>query len=174
MILDFLVQQLERVDEHPGSPSVSAILLVGGFGSSEYLRKKIAAHFDGEALPLIDVIQPVNAWSAVTRGAMLRGVQGNIVQSRIIRNYYGISMKMDWDPAVHEAPERKRTAAKHKFVSFLFFFFSGFDLGTNQTRQFDEFEQVYTCSNCMRWYVKRVRPPLFTSIGLLFNVKRSG
>lgn len=119
VILDFVVQQLERVDEHPGSPEVSAILLVGGFGSSEYLRKKMAEHFDGEALPLIDVIQPVNAWSAVTRGAMLRGIQGNIVQSRIIRSYYGISIKTEWDPDVFETPERRRAAAKNKYVSFV-------------------------------------------------------
>ena len=60
-ILQHITNQLERVEEAPGSPEVSAILLVGGFGSSTYLRKQVENHFDGEALPKIKVIQPVNA-----------------------------------------------------------------------------------------------------------------
>jgi hypothetical protein len=60
-ILQHITSQLERVEETPGSPEVSAILLVGGFGSSTYLRKQVENHFDGDALPKIKVIQPVNA-----------------------------------------------------------------------------------------------------------------
>lgn len=56
-IFDLIVVQMERVEEANGDLSVSAILLVGGFGSSEYLRKKIERHFGEE----IKVIQPVNA-----------------------------------------------------------------------------------------------------------------
>jgi hypothetical protein len=37
--------------------SASAILLVGGFGSSEYLRKQIEEHFGDD----VKVIQPVDA-----------------------------------------------------------------------------------------------------------------
>jgi hypothetical protein len=60
-ILHHITGQLERVEDAPGSPSVTAILLVGGFGSSTYLRKRVEKHFDGEDLPKIKVIQPVNA-----------------------------------------------------------------------------------------------------------------
>jgi hypothetical protein len=52
----------------------------------------------------------------VVRGAMLRGLQGDIVQTRIIRNNYGISFKELWDPDVHESGQYRRTAEKHKYV----------------------------------------------------------
>jgi hypothetical protein len=54
------------------------------------------------------------SWSAVTRGALLRGVEGGIVETRIIRAAYGISARQEWDPEVHEKPELKRTAEKNK------------------------------------------------------------
>ena len=63
-VLQHITDQLERVEQAPGSPGVSAILLVGGFGSSAYLRKSVEGHFDGEVLPKIQVIQPVNAYVA--------------------------------------------------------------------------------------------------------------
>ena len=57
MIFQLIVGQMEKVEEAPGNLTVSAVLLVGGFGSSEYLRKEIEEHFGDE----IKVIQPVNA-----------------------------------------------------------------------------------------------------------------
>jgi hypothetical protein len=56
-IFDLIATQMERVEEAPGNLTVSVILLVGGFGSSEYLRKEIENHFGDE----IEVLQPVNA-----------------------------------------------------------------------------------------------------------------
>jgi hypothetical protein len=56
-IFDLIVKQMEKVEEAPGNLTVSAILLVGGFGSSEYLRQKVQEHFGDE----IKVIQPVEA-----------------------------------------------------------------------------------------------------------------
>jgi hypothetical protein len=57
MIFDHIIIQMERLEEKPGNLTASAILLVGGFGSSEYLRKEIENHFGDE----IKVLQPVNA-----------------------------------------------------------------------------------------------------------------
>lgn len=45
---------------------------------------------------------------------MLRGLQGDIVETRTIRNHYGIEMREHWDPNVHEAPEKRRTAESNK------------------------------------------------------------
>ena len=61
MIFQLIVGQIEKVQEAPGNLDVSSILLVGGFGSSEYLRKEIESHLAdiGEG---IAVIQPVNAY----------------------------------------------------------------------------------------------------------------
>jgi hypothetical protein len=57
MIFDHIIIQIERLEKKPGNLTASAILLVGGFGSSEYLRKKIENHFGDE----MKVLQPVNA-----------------------------------------------------------------------------------------------------------------
>jgi tRNA A37 threonylcarbamoyltransferase TsaD len=57
VIFQLIVEQMERVEEAAGNLTVSAILLVGGFGSSEYLRKSIEEHFGED----IKVIQPPDA-----------------------------------------------------------------------------------------------------------------
>jgi hypothetical protein len=45
---------------------------------------------------------------------MLRAIQGDIVETRIIRHHYGIKIYEAWDPAVHEAADKRRTAAAKK------------------------------------------------------------
>ena len=62
MIIQLINDQLDLVEEATGNLEVSAILLVGGFGSSEYLRREIENHFSGDNnVPELKVIQPVNA-----------------------------------------------------------------------------------------------------------------
>jgi hypothetical protein len=61
-----------------------------------------------------------NRWSAVTKGAMLRALQGDIVETRIIRFYYGISHGTPWVPEIHESGKYKRTAAKNKYEAAIF------------------------------------------------------
>ncbi|RAL01421.1 Hsp70 family protein [Aspergillus ibericus CBS 121593] len=61
--------------------SVKAILLVGGFGSSEYLYQCIQKAHD----PII-VMQPPNSPS----GAVRHGIEDNQVGKRIARRHYGI------------------------------------------------------------------------------------
>ncbi|KAF2194329.1 hypothetical protein K469DRAFT_548682, partial [Zopfia rhizophila CBS 207.26] len=135
-IVQLIIGQLERIDAAPGHLKVAAILLVGGFGSSEYLRKYIENHFSGEdGMPAIKVIQPVNAWSAVTRGAMLRGIQGDIVETRIIRHHYGVVARTPWNVDIHEKGDKRRQAEQNKY--------------------FDATEQKLFCDNVMTWYVKK-------------------
>jgi hypothetical protein len=45
---------------------------------------------------------------------MLRGLQGDIVETRIIRHHYGIDIREEWDPKVHEVPDKRRTAESNK------------------------------------------------------------
>ncbi|TPR10694.1 Transmembrane amino acid transporter family protein [Aspergillus niger] len=65
---------------------VKAILLVGGFGSSEYLHRCIQETFND-----IIVMQPPNSWSSVMLGAVQHGLEGNKVKKRIARCHYGIT-----------------------------------------------------------------------------------
>ncbi|KAK1830791.1 hypothetical protein QBC39DRAFT_103826 [Podospora conica] len=108
---------------------VSGIILVGGFGQSQYLHRKLKAHFTSpspppyterpthaaaaaadpapdDAFTSCEVMQPVYAWTAVVRGAVLRGLEGNMVVSRRARMHYGTSYATVYDEARHSVAER--------------------------------------------------------------------
>ena len=104
---------------------VSGIVLVGGFGQSDYLYRRLKAHFTTSTAPppyserpthanansiqetgSIEVMQPVYAWTAVVRGAVLRGLEGNMVISRKSRMYYGTSYATVYDEDKHTVSER--------------------------------------------------------------------
>ncbi|KAH2747986.1 hypothetical protein KXW10_007159 [Aspergillus fumigatus] len=81
--------------------SIEAIILVGGFGSSEYLFRRVQKQY-----PTIKVLQPPDAWSAVVSGAVQRGLEGNRVECRIARRNYGVEFSTDWNPITHGAQNR--------------------------------------------------------------------
>lgn len=102
---------------------VSGIVLVGGFGQSDYLYRRLKSHFVSAAPPpyterpthatialseqaSIEVMQPVYAWTAVVRGAVLRGLEGNMVISRKARMHYGTSYATVYDEEKHSVSER--------------------------------------------------------------------
>ncbi|KAK0634988.1 hypothetical protein B0T17DRAFT_611924 [Bombardia bombarda] len=104
---------------------VSGIILVGGFGQSDYLYRRLKGHFSSAAPPpyserpthatataalhensSIEVMQPVYAWTAVVRGAVLRGLEGNMVISRKARMHYGTSYATVYDEEKHSVSER--------------------------------------------------------------------
>ncbi|KAH7015618.1 hypothetical protein EDB80DRAFT_566159 [Ilyonectria destructans] len=103
---------------------VSGIVLVGGFGQSNYLYRRLKSHFASAAPPpyserpthatanatqeagSIEVMQPVYAWTAVVRGAVLRGLEGNMVISRKSRMHYGTSYATVYDEEKHSVSER--------------------------------------------------------------------
>ncbi|KAK4102666.1 actin-like ATPase domain-containing protein [Parathielavia hyrcaniae] len=103
---------------------VSGIILVGGFGQSDYLYRRLKSHFTTSTAPppytelptsavidlqdrtSIEVMQPVYAWTAVVRGAVLRGLEGNMVISRKARMHYGTSYATVYDEAKHSVMER--------------------------------------------------------------------
>lgn len=102
---------------------VSGIVLVGGFGQSDYLYRLLKSHFVSAAPPpyterpthatialseqaSIEVMQPVYAWTAVVRGAVLRGLEGNMVISRKARMHYGTSYATVYDEEKHSVSER--------------------------------------------------------------------
>ncbi|KAI9869355.1 MAG: hypothetical protein M1813_000144 [Trichoglossum hirsutum] len=99
---------------------VSGIVLVGGFGQSNYLYNRLKAHFNTAAPPpyserptlatiapqAVEVMQPVYAWTAVVRGAVLRGLEGSMVVSRRSRWHYGTSYATVFDEDRHPVSDR--------------------------------------------------------------------
>ena len=84
---------------------VNLVLLVGGFGESEYLYQRTRAW----ATPLgIQVLQPRDAATAVVQGAVLRGLEPKEAKaevktklSRRARRCYGVVTKQDFNPDNH-------------------------------------------------------------------------
>ena len=85
--------QAQVMGASQGPQAVNSILLVGGFGNSEYLYKRVVAW----ASPYgIQVIQPSDASTAVVRGAVLKGLEpkAGLEKTQIIRRArraYGVS-----------------------------------------------------------------------------------
>jgi hypothetical protein len=84
---------------------VSAVLLVGGFGQSNYLKSRVKESV-GSA---ISVLQPENGWTAVVRGAAMLGVgrvtptlPGISISSRIARKHYGVELVTPFDAEKHD------------------------------------------------------------------------
>ncbi|KAI5269890.1 actin-like ATPase domain-containing protein [Aureobasidium subglaciale] len=108
------------------SDTVSGIILVGGFGQSNHLYNRLKTHFNTPAqlpaygkekeqgkiseqqnqCPPIEVIQPLYAWTAVVRGAVIRGLDDSMVSSRRSRLHYGTSYATVYDETQHDTADR--------------------------------------------------------------------
>ncbi|KAF9575281.1 hypothetical protein EC968_003633 [Mortierella alpina] len=69
------------------SQQCSAIFLVGGFGSSPYLHKRVQQEFETR-VPLIRY--PPRPDLAVVRGAVYHGLTHQPIQARVARRWYGV------------------------------------------------------------------------------------
>jgi hypothetical protein len=83
---------------------VRAVLMVGGFGQNAYLRDTIRASIDRK----IEVMQPPNGWTAVVRGALMKGLAqvkpATVrvkVEYRTARKHYGADMGKKYDETKH-------------------------------------------------------------------------
>lgn len=88
--------------------NVAAVILVGGFGQSRYLRSQVR-----DAVPAgIKVLQPENGWIAVVKGAAIYGlgqyqpIAGEVeVASRVARRSYGTCLLAKYDMMTHDPKE---------------------------------------------------------------------
>ncbi|PYH94592.1 actin-like ATPase domain-containing protein [Aspergillus ellipticus CBS 707.79] len=103
-IHDLVKQQVET-----SSKNVRAIFLVGGFGQSPYLRKFLRDAFS----PGIQVIAPVDGWTAVVRGALAKTlgdiaplVVRSCIDSRKARKNYGMVKSVLFDANLHDANKK--------------------------------------------------------------------
>lgn len=96
-------------------------MLVGGFGQSNYLYSCLKQHFNTPTSPPpyserprsgiasasgIEVMQPLYAWTAVVRGAVIRGLEGSMVVTRKARYHYGTSYATVWEEDKHPIADR--------------------------------------------------------------------
>ncbi|KAI5812785.1 hypothetical protein BZA77DRAFT_323306 [Pyronema omphalodes] len=123
-IVALVKQQVSEVKKN--NDKVAAILLVGGFGSSEYLLKRLQKTDYGTLSP-IQILQPTNARTAIARGALLRGLDGSIVKERRARKSYGCMSSSHYKPGT----------------------------GTDAHRYWDSAEENFMVESHMNWYITR-------------------
>lgn len=98
---------------------VKSILLVGGFGSSEYLFMRLQNKYT-DVLSTPDnpdvVLQPVDSWTAVVRGAVIRGME-TIVQTRKSRYHYGVKYWEYYDENIHSEEHKYWDTTREKWLA---------------------------------------------------------
>ncbi|KAJ8607344.1 hypothetical protein MRB53_040362 [Persea americana] len=126
-VLDLVERQVKALQA--SGKKISAIMLCGGFGQSRYLFDRMNEHFNNDpksgvvrpakkqrtalgssqvTWSLIKVIQPTNAWTAVVRGAVMRGLEQEVesVKSRVLRSHYGVKCDAPFDEKKHPLSSR--------------------------------------------------------------------
>lgn len=90
---------------------IKAVLLVGGFGASNYLKERLRNSIDRH----IQIMQPPNAWQAVVQGAVMKGLANSLpdqvfveVKNRKARKHYGTEWRTRYDETLHGHLKQKR------------------------------------------------------------------
>jgi hypothetical protein len=85
--------------------TISAVLLVGGFGQNNYLKERLRTSLSNT----VQILQPPNAWTAVVRGAVIMGLARSDPRltsvglvSRAARKHYGADLSVPFDAKKHE------------------------------------------------------------------------
>ncbi|OCK81694.1 actin-like ATPase domain-containing protein [Lepidopterella palustris CBS 459.81] len=98
--IELIAGQLAQVQRTAGSKA-RYVFLSGGFGGSEHLFNKVKNFLRPRGIPLK---RPKNPWSAVVRGAVIKGLeQGaqDLVYMRKCRRSYGISVSEPFSEYKH-------------------------------------------------------------------------
>ena len=129
--------QMHRLEA--SGKSIRGIVLVGGLGQSACLFKKLEDKFAYLNPPppypgmqageeTFQVMQPNHAWTAVVRGGVLRGLEGDeIVVSRVSRRHYGVRVREPFNAREH----------------------------TKSCKVWDRFDEIWRADNRMTWYIKK-------------------
>ncbi|KAF5981277.1 Hsp70 chaperone protein [Fusarium bulbicola] len=98
VILKLVKDQVDQV-KRDKEPTIKTMCLVGGFGSSPYVKERLLEWCSEQEIRL--TTPWTGAWAAVVCGAVLRGVEGSMVRQKKCRRHYGHSISRTYDPAVH-------------------------------------------------------------------------
>lgn len=130
-----LVKEQVNAAQDRANKSVTGILLVGGFGESKYLKKYLSEKLEAEFRREIQVLQPIDAWSAIVRGAVHDGLavhqtgelNNGMLESRRARYSYGVPCSLPFVPGVHPV----------------------------ENRYFDKLTCQFYCRGGMSWFIKK-------------------
>ena len=125
-VLKLVKDQVQAVSE--GTFRASSILLVGGFGESEYLYQRVQ---EWARTYRIQVIQPRDASTAIVRGAVIKGIEPKAAGPlktevlRRARRSYGVPTNQVFIPGKHDGmdlyldPETGERLARNQISWFI-------------------------------------------------------
>ncbi|KAL4942784.1 hypothetical protein BDV06DRAFT_211602 [Aspergillus oleicola] len=99
-IIQLVRKQIDDANIEAGKDMINRIILVGGFGDSEYLRQafKSSFAFDGKiAITVPDIPQ-----AAIVQGAALRGLEGTQSSTKRCRRNYGFAVDTEFRPGMDD------------------------------------------------------------------------
>ncbi|PYI16838.1 actin-like ATPase domain-containing protein [Aspergillus violaceofuscus CBS 115571] len=99
-VLSLVRQQIDDAKVEAGKDVLNRIILVGGFGDSEYLHQEMVKAFGSNGKITITV--PNYAQAAIVQGAALRGLQGLQPTTRRCRRHYGFKLGMPFVKGVDD------------------------------------------------------------------------
>lgn len=114
-IFEPVIQEVIRLVQDQISSStvpIRAVLLVGGFGASNYLKERLRSVIGAK----IKIMQPPNAWLAVAQGAVMKGLALSApeeltvvrIHDRKARKHYGCKMRVPYKEKIHSDLRGKR------------------------------------------------------------------
>ncbi|KAG8530983.1 uncharacterized protein KY384_004340 [Bacidia gigantensis] len=110
-VLDETVKLVTNQIEKSKKP-IKAVILVGGFGQNTYLREEIAKEIKHSSVSA-EVIQPPDGWTAVVKGALMKGLAVKLpsstkvkVSGRSARKHYGTDCGHSFNEFEHPISRR--------------------------------------------------------------------
>lgn len=126
--IDSLIEHVKILFQDPKLANVSTILLVGGMAESNVVQNAFRTQFPDKT-----VLIPSDASLAVLKGAAMFGHSKRYILSRIARYTYGVGVKREFDPKLHDAAKSVRNKEKDWVYGFEAFVRKGTDILANNT-----------------------------------------
>ncbi|EMR81826.1 putative hsp70 protein [Botrytis cinerea BcDW1] len=137
-----LVKVKRMSEDHPKATEIKGIFLVGGFGSSGYLKSRI-----GACHPTIQIIQPHDAWSAIVRGAVLSGLPRktggiSIISTQSTRHYGVVGRSLYDEEKDRGRPKTVDCYGDTRTSTMTWYIHRGEDLGRDQKLKFPFYRTI--------------------------------
>ncbi|KAM0128669.1 hypothetical protein ACHAO1_008896 [Botrytis cinerea] len=137
-----LVKVKRMSEDHPKATEIKGIFLVGGFGSSGYLKSRI-----GACHPTIQIIQPHDAWSAIVQGAVLSGLPRktggiSIISTQSTRHYGVVGRSLYDEGKDRGRPKTVDCYGDTRTSTMTWYIHRGEDLGRDQKLKFPFYRTI--------------------------------
>ena len=102
-VISNIVEHVEELLKQESLQSVSSLLLVGGFGTSSFLKSELEGKISKHN---IRIIVPHEAELVVLKGAVMFGCNVKAISSRIMKHTYGVDMEPRFKPWKHKESKK--------------------------------------------------------------------